>query len=223
MAWDCSNARGRTGVSRSGRRRNSSEACESIRSSSADRTAAAWLRRRANAAADCGARETNARHYPDIISKYMNPNTIGVTHARSTYASTGDGRRGLRPFGALHHSDGTTDNALKPMVCAHTCESNLFVATGDCRRGLRPRAIRRKCAHMAKGASGRRLRPRVPFGFGVATVARSHAEGLVKDDATEAQGCLEQPRRRWRESEGRVGVGRCRDRGNIMSASGAPR
>ena len=33
---------------------------------------------------------------------------------------------------------------------------------------------------MAKGESGRRLRPRVPFGFGIATGARSHAEGIVK-------------------------------------------
>jgi len=172
VAWDCSNARGWTGVSQSDR---PPRGCESIRSSCADRTAAAWLRRRAIAAADCGARETNARHYPDTISKYMNPNTIGVTHARSTYASTGDGRRGLRPFGALHHSDGTTDNMLKSMKCAHTCEFNLFVATGDCRRRLRRaryegdvhiwrRAHRGVvCGPVSRSASGlRRSRGRTP-------------------------------------------------------------
>ena len=42
---------------------------ESIRNSSADRIAAAWLRRRAIAAADCGAHDTNAMYHIDDIRK----------------------------------------------------------------------------------------------------------------------------------------------------------
>ena len=88
MARDCSNARGWTGVSRSGRRRTFSEACGSIRSSSADRIAAAWLRRQAIAAAACGAHDTNGMYDMDDANK--NISVSGLRRPRDR-TSTGLG------------------------------------------------------------------------------------------------------------------------------------